>query len=120
MAVRHRDRILVDAGQVGDVDALLDCPVGAHFGEKVLVGVDSRWDLHAGLVILWYFPDVFRNLFYRNVCARFAPGVQSLGAHSEVETQDDGLAISIVGWVSGTSKVRFRTTLSEDEAKDLG
>ena len=43
-----------------------------------------------------------------------------MGAHSEVETQDDGLAISIVGWVSGTSKVRFRTTLSEDEAKDLG
>ena len=32
MSVGHGDSVLVDPVEMGDVDALLDSPVGAHFG----------------------------------------------------------------------------------------
>jgi len=66
---------------VCDVCALLDCAVGFHFGEEVLVGVDSCWDFHSWLVVFGDFPDVGFDLCEWDLCACAVGESGSLVAH---------------------------------------
>src|SRR2546425_11284063 len=69
VAVRHRDSVIAYSIKMSDVDALLDRPVGLHLCEKLVICVDARRDLHAGLVVAWNLPYVGSYFVNRYVAA---------------------------------------------------